>query len=99
MNKTYTIKTDDQNWVIVENSTNKTTGAPTEKNIGYYATLEQLVRAAHNKMLLVHGLDNIEQAMIAAEGLVNSAVAIITDHKAAAEAKITRARATKETTP
>lgn len=94
--KTYTIKLDEPNWQLVENSTTKN-GDPSEKIIGYYGTLENLVRAAHNKMLMIHGLEDIKGAMDDANSIVEKAVKIITEPTELALAKVDRSRKTVDT--
>lgn len=81
MKKSYSIKADSNQYILVESYVQeggKADGQLKESNLGYYGTLEQLVQGAHNKMLLVHGLDQLEAAFEAADGLVAEAVAIIT---------------------
>jgi hypothetical protein len=90
MTKTYTIKIDESNWILAENGINTKSGEPTEKNIGYYGSLEALVKAAHNKMILVHGLEAFEHAMESAKSIVEHAVRIITDEKERALATVKR---------
>ena len=89
--KTYTIKLDESNWQIVEQSTTAS-GKPSEKIIGYYGTLENLVRAAHSKMLMIHGLEDIKGAMDDANSIVEKAVKIITEPTELALARVSRAR-------
>ena len=96
--KTYTIKLDESNWQIVEQSTTAS-GKPSEKIIGYYGSLEALVKAAHNKMLMIHGLERVQEAMDAAEDIIVKAVEIIEKPAALALAKITRAKKAKEDLP
>lgn len=90
-NKTYTIKLDESNWQLVENSTTKN-GDPSEKIIGYYGSLESLVRAAHNKMFMIHGLEDIKGAMEDANSIVDRALKIITEPTELALARVSRAR-------
>lgn len=89
--KTYTIKLDESNWQLVELSTTAA-GKPSEKIIGYYGTLESLVRAAHNKMFMIHGLEDIKGAMEDANSIVERAVKIITEPTELALARVIRAR-------
>ena len=77
--KSYSIKTDCNQWILVEAYTQeggKNDGQLIESNIGYYSTLEGLARSVHNKLLLCHGLDKLEEAFAKADALVESAVAV-----------------------
>ena len=73
----YKIKSDEHNFILVEIKqikSGKTAGQLLETNIGCYGTLANLIRATHNKMLMVHGLDQVETAMKHAEYIVSEAV-------------------------
>lgn len=77
--KSYSIKTDSNQWILVESYVQeggKNDGQTIESNIGYYSTLEGLARSVHNKLLLCHGLDKLEEAFAKANALVESAIAI-----------------------
>lgn len=92
---TYTIDHDTNQFKLVEHGVvqnGKHAGEATHVTIGYYSTIEALVRAVHNKMILCHGLGELERAIAVANDLVVQAVALINEPgskalKAALEAK------------
>lgn len=84
---TYSIENDTNQFKLVEHGVvqnGKHAGEATHITIGYYSTLEALVRAVHNKMILCHGIENVTTAIAAANELVLQAVALI--NKPGAEA-------------
>jgi hypothetical protein len=92
--KTYSIKADSSQFVLVESyvqEKGKDAGLPKDTNIGYYSTLEALVRAVHTKMLFAHGLDNLVEAFAAANKVVDQAVAITSAPQKEALAKLASA--------
>lgn len=85
--KSYSIKTDSNQWILVESYTQeggKNDGQLIESNIGYYSTIEGLARSVHNKLLLCHGLDKLEEAFAKANKLIEDAIKIFTSSKVAA---------------
>ena len=85
--KTYSIKTDSNQWILVESYVQeggKNDGQTIESNIGYYSTLEGLASSVHNKLLLCHGLDKLEEAFGKANKLIEDAIKIFTSSKVAA---------------
>ena len=78
-NKTYRIDSDARQYILVESrvvQNGKAAGTVHESNIGYYGTLESLIKAAKTKMILVHGLDDLQGAMKAFEDLCAQTVKI-----------------------
>lgn len=91
MATTYKIKSDTNQFVLVEKGVSAA-GQPKEQNIGYYGSLEGLVKAVHTKMILCHGLDRLVEAMAAANELVLQAVALINEPGAKALKDMLEAR-------
>ena len=92
--KNYSIKTDSNQWILVESYTQeggKNDGQIIESNIGYYSTLEGLARSVHNKLLLCHGLDKLEEAFAKADRLINDAICVFSSKKEEAVNRVKKA--------
>lgn len=92
--KSYSIKTDSNQWILVESYTQeggKNDGQVIESNIGYYSTLEGLARSVHNKLLLCHGLDKLEDAFGKADRLINDAISVFSSKKEEALNRVKKA--------
>jgi len=55
----YEIQSDENNWKLVQKGTNTKTGEPTFRVMGYYNSPESLKRGVTEKMLRVHGVDDL----------------------------------------
>lgn len=73
----YRIKTDEHNIILVEIRKickGDNIGKLVESNIGYYSSFKGLLRSVHDKMLCVHGLDDLVLVMNHVDSVVNSAL-------------------------
>lgn len=77
---TYHISSDARNWILVERqeiNSGKNRGEFRETQIGFYATAASLIRDVHNKLILLEGVEHIEEAIAKANAVVEEAVAKI----------------------